>query len=202
MCNDYARELEIGRVVKLLKELENVPPVEHWDKGQIPNDAGPTKHIKISDRGLIVRISDGKLRPEMLTWAWKGPGGKPVFNFKSEGRDFSKSNRLLILATGFYEYTASAGPRVKLKDQHFFQLGGHDWFWIAGLEKQGCFSMLTTSPGPDMKPYHDRQICVLEPKDGQAWLKLSVPEAQLLRPLPLGSLSVKTLRRDGKAPPS
>jgi putative SOS response-associated peptidase YedK len=133
----------------------------------------------------------------MMTWAWKGPGGKPVFNFKSDGRDFSKSDRLLILATGFYEYTAPANPKVKLKDQHFFTLAGHDWFWIAGIEKQGCFTMLTTNPGPDVKPYHDRQICVLEPKDGPAWLNLTVPEAQLLRPLPLGSLRVKTLRRDG-----
>ena len=133
-----------------------------------------------------------------MTWAWKGPGGKPVFNFKSEGRDFSKSDRLLILATGFYEYTAPANPKVKLKDQHFFQLAGQEWFWIAAVEKQGCFSMLTTSPGPDLKPYHDRQICVLEPKDGPAWLNLSVPEAQLLRPLPLGSLKVKTLRRSGE----
>lgn len=198
MCNDYARELEIGRVVKLLKAMENVPPLEHWEHGLIPNDAGPTDHIKISERGLVARIRSGKLRPEMMTWAWKGTGGKPIFNFKSEGGDFSKSNRLLILATGFYEYTAPASPKVKLNDQHYFRMSDHEWFWIAGVEKQNCFSMLTTSPGPDVKPYHNRQICVLEPKDGPAWLNLSVADAQLLRPLPLGSLSVKTLRRDGE----
>jgi putative SOS response-associated peptidase YedK len=198
MCNDYARDLELGRVLKAMKEMDYLPPIEHWDEGHIPNDAGPTTHVKISERGLIVRVGSGKLRPEMMTWAWKGPGGKPVFNFKSEGKDFSKSDRLLILATGFYEYTEPANPKVRLKDQHLFTMPGHDYFWIAGIQKLGCFSMLTTSPGPDMKPYHDRQICVLEPKDGAAWLKLSSPEHTLLKPAPLGTLRIKTLRRDGE----
>ena len=196
MCNDYARELEIGRVIKLLKELENLP-ANDWADGLIPNTAGPTPHVKIGDQGLVVRRHEGGVRPEMMTWAWKGPGGKPVFNFKSEGRDFSKSDRLLILATGFYEYTTPAKPKVKLKDQHLFTMPHSEFFWIAGIQKQGCFSMLTTIPGPDVKPYHDRQVCVLEPKDGMAWLNLSQDPDKLLRPLPLGTLRVKTLRRDG-----
>ena len=56
MCNDYARELEIGRVIKLLKEMENVPPIEHWEEGHIPNDAGPTNHVKIRERGVVARV--------------------------------------------------------------------------------------------------------------------------------------------------
>lgn len=197
MCNDYAREIEAGRIVKLLRDMENIPPFE-WRGGRIPNDADATPHIKISEKGLIVRAEGKHLVGEMMTWAWKTPAGKPVFNFVSDGRDFSKTERALILATGFYEYTVPAKPKFKLKDQHYFTMAGQAWFWIAGIVKHDAFAMLTCPPGPDMKPYHDRQICLLEPNDGMAWLTLSQPEDKLLRPLPIGSLRVKTLRRDGE----
>ena len=197
MCNDYAREIEVGRVIKLTKELDDMPPLQ-WRGGRIPNDAGPTPHIKIREKGVIARLDGGKLAAEMMTWAWKAPTGKPVFNFVSEKRDFSTSNRCLILATGFYEYTTPEKPKVKLKDQHFFQLKGVEWFWIAGIVKQDCFTMLTVNPGPDIRPYHDRQICVLPPAEGMHWLKLDKPEAGLLRQLPRGTLQVQTLRRNGE----
>ena len=104
---------------------------------------------------------------EMTRWAWD-QGKRPVYNFKSEGRDFSASTRCLILATAFYEYTdpAPAKPKVKLKDQHRFRWRGADFFWIAGIIKEGCFAMLTTEPGPDVAPYHRRQIVTLAPDAG------------------------------------
>jgi putative SOS response-associated peptidase YedK len=55
--------------------------------------------------------------------------------------------------------------------------------------------MLTTEPGPDIKPYHDRQVVVLKPDDWAAWLWLTKPEAELLTPLEAGSLAVETVRR-------
>ena len=51
--------------------------------------------------------------------------------------------------------------------------------------------MLTTEPGEDVKPYHNRQIVVLAPNDFERWLDPSVPAAELCRPLPAGSLSVE-----------
>ena len=149
-------------MIRLMKEMENIPPFE-WEAGRIPNDAGPTPHVKITEKGLIARLKGDKLVGSMTTWAWKTPQGKPVFNFVSEKRDFSKTERCLILATGFYEYTAPKKPKVKLKDQHFFTMKGEEWFWVAGIVKHNAFAMLTTAPGPDMEPYHDRQIVVLRP---------------------------------------
>ena len=58
--------------------------------------------------------------------------------------------------------------------------------------------MLTTSPGPDIASYHDRQVVVLKPEDWSAWLYLSKPQAELLRPLPEGSLDVEMVR-EGRA---
>jgi putative SOS response-associated peptidase YedK len=54
--------------------------------------------------------------------------------------------------------------------------------------------MLTTSPGPDIEPYHGRQVVLLRPPPWAAWLYLTKPENELLNPLPAGSLSVETVR--------
>ena len=71
---------------------------------------------------------------------------------------------------------------------------------IAGLWRESdgtepaAFTMLTTAPGPDVAPYHNRQIVVLRPENWSGWIDLSRPEAELLQPLPAGSLSVETVR--------
>ena len=58
-------------------------------------------------------------------------------------------------------------------------------------DRDGGFALLTTAPGDDVAPYHDRQIIVLPPEQGEDWLALSRPEAELLRPLPKGALQVE-----------
>jgi putative SOS response-associated peptidase YedK len=60
--------------------------------------------------------------------------------------------------------------------------------------------MLTTEPSDDVRPYHDRQVAVLRPEDWTAWLYLTKPEAELLRPLPAGSLDVETVRGGSDEP--
>lgn len=54
--------------------------------------------------------------------------------------------------------------------------------------------MLTVDPGPDVAPYHGRQIVVLPRSQGPSWLDLSVAEPQILRPLPIGSLNHERVR--------
>lgn len=196
MCNEYAREKSLEEIAAAFSQVKILPLFE-WENDQTPNDLAPKSSVRISDRAPIVRLGNGRLVGSMTPWAWRGPTGKPVFNFQSEGRDFSHNDRVLIFATGFYEYTAPAAPRVKLKDQHLFTLRGRDWFWIAGVARDGAFTMLTTAPGPDVAPFHDRQIVALSPEDGLAWLTLSRPAADILRAGPAGSLEVRTLRRDG-----
>jgi putative SOS response-associated peptidase YedK len=92
------------------------------------------------------------------------------------------------------EYTAPADPKKKLKDKHRFALRGEPRFWIAGIAKEGAFTMLTTEPGPDIAPYHGRQIVVLPRAAGLDWLDLTKPEAEILRALPAGSLTHEQVR--------
>jgi putative SOS response-associated peptidase YedK len=122
--------------------------------------------------------------------------GGPVFSFRSEGRHFDKSNRCLIPASAFFEFTGKKYPKAK----HRFTLKGGPFLAVAGLWRDGkaeappAFTMLTTSPSPDVEPYHSRQVVVLPPEDWAAWIYLTKPEKDLLRPLPEGSLDVRTVR--------
>ena len=125
-----------------------------------------------------------------------GPRGGPVFNFRSEGRSFANSNRCLIPASAFFEFTGKKYPKVK----HRFTLNGAPFMAIAGIfrEAKGAnhpsFTMLTTEPGDDVKPFHNRQVVVVRPENWPAWPHLTKPEAELLRPLPAGPLAQETVR--------
>jgi putative SOS response-associated peptidase YedK len=53
----------------------------------------------------------------------------------------------------------------------------------------------------DVVRIHNRQVVVLRPESWRAWLDLSVPEEELLRPLPAGSLSMEVVRRGREEEP-
>lgn len=185
MCNNYrlhvpANQLavpftDVGRILAMPDGLPNLEAADY----------------RIGDRAPVVLAGEGGLRLVMLPWAWQGPTGKPVFNFRSEGRSFTGSTRCLIPADAFYEFTEPtiAGKKTKWR----FTLIDQPWFWIAGVVKDGAFAMLTTEPGPDVAHYHDRQMVVLPPRAGVHWLDLSAPEDLMLRPSALGSFSVERI---------
>jgi putative SOS response-associated peptidase YedK len=203
MCNDYGNHIPYRQYVEAFSQLKLPVLVQ----GNGP-DLTPREDIKIRDTAPVIlraqdraqnRAYDGVELTERV-WAPRAANKKPVFNFRSEKRDFSKSTRCLIPASHFFEFTAPADPRQKRKDKWRFALPDADWFCIAGIVRKDaidgapCFAMLTTQPGPDVAPYHDRQVVVLRPTDWGAWLDLTRPEAKLLRPLPTGSLAA---HRDG-----
>ena len=197
MCNEYARRKPLEQWAEDFGQTKPLPRFS-WLNNRIPNDLEGKTSVRIGDAAPIVRVQDKELVGAMAQWAWKAPRGKPVFNVVSEGRDFSTSDRVLVVADGFYEFTAPQSPKVKLKDKHLFEMNGETWFWIAGIVKDGCFALLTTDPGPDLKPYHDRQIVVLRPAEGLDWLNLSRPQPEILKPPPFGALRATTVRRDGR----
>ena len=68
--------------------------------------------------------------------------------------------------------------------------------------KPPTFTMLTTEPGPDVVPIHNRQIVVLRPEDWTAWVHLTIPETDFLKALPAGSLASKPYEKEAdKAQP-
>jgi putative SOS response-associated peptidase YedK len=191
VCNEYGNRIPYQRYIEAFSHLKLPLAVQ----GNGP-DLTPRDEIHIRDTApVIIATADGAELTERV-WAPRGPNNKPVFNFRSEKRSFAKSTRCLIPASHFAEFTAPSDPKQKRKDKWRFTLAGADWFAIAGIirpdaiDHAPCFTMLTTAPGPDIAPYHDRQVAVLRPDQWRAWLDLSRPEAELLRPLEAGALTV------------
>ena len=58
------------------------------------------------------------------------------------------------------------------------------------------FAMLTMPPGPDIAPYHDRQIVVLPAGAALHWLNLNIAEELIFQPGPLASLVVRRVWPD------
>lgn len=188
MCNLYQLEKSVDAVRRLFAEQQI--PLE-FPEG-IPNFQ--SRDVRITERAPIVRWASGRDSAELVErrWSWPAPTGKPVFNMRSDGREFGK-DRCLVLADAFYEFTTPADPKQKKKDCWRFEPAGD--FAIAGIlradPKVGeAFTLLTVPPGPDMTPYHNRQIALLDPPQWRAWLDGSARTADVLQPSPAGELQV------------
>jgi putative SOS response-associated peptidase YedK len=193
MCNDYRLMVDVASIVEAFADLKiNIRFSEGLPNVQARED------IKITDVAPIIRTVDG-MRGEgdlvQRRWSWPGQNKRPVYNFRSEGREFA-SNRCLIVADGFYEFTDPVEKGKKRKDKWLFTKRGDSIFCIAGIWRETkevgeAFTMLTMEPGPDMAGYHDRQIILLEKDAWLDWLAPSIPAKSLIRPLPAGTLSVQ-----------
>jgi putative SOS response-associated peptidase YedK len=113
---------------------------------------------------------------------------------RSDGREFSR-DRCLVVADSFYEFTTAADPKQKKKDCWQFKPPGD--FAIAGLVRDDpgvgqAFTLLTVPPGPDIAPYHNRQVALLTPPHWRVWLDGSVSSKDLLKPSSAGGLAVSS----------
>jgi putative SOS response-associated peptidase YedK len=195
MCNDYRLKVDIEAI---RQDFTDIRVNIRFPEG-IPN-MQPRDDIRITDVAPIVRASAEPGAADLVSrrWSWPGPGKKPVYNFRSEGREFRDSptgGRCLILADGFYEFTTPEDPKAKRKHKWLFTMNDHRFFCIAGiwrsnLEVGEAFTMLTTEPGPDVAPYHNRQVVVLQRSDWRKWLDTTASASEMLRGLPPGELGV------------
>jgi putative SOS response-associated peptidase YedK len=193
MCNDYEQHVRWVEYRKMMQALELAIP-NHQSEADLPQ----ADDVRISDTGPVMRAVRNEIELVPMTFAFPPgrPRGAPVFNFRSEGRHFANSTRCIVPASAFFEFTGKKYPKAK----HRFALKGVAITGIAGISRPGqgnqppSFAMLTTAQGPDVAPYHNRQVVVLRPEDWAAWIHLTKTEAELLRPLPEGTLGVTTVR--------
>ena len=192
MCNDYGNYVDYADYLASFSQTRI--PVK-WPTA-IPN-LQPRDDIWPTDTAPVIRQTDDGPEFTQLRWGFSParPKAPPVINFRSEGRKFPKG-RCLVPASHFYEFTGKKSPKTKWQ----FTKSGERRFCFAGLwrpmpDGQGAaFTLLTTEPGPDVAPIHDRQMVILNRDDWSAWLGLTRPEAELLQPLPAGSLQVEQVR--------
>jgi putative SOS response-associated peptidase YedK len=192
VCNDFGNRIPYSAYIEAFSQTRL--PLKVPDAA--PN-LEPRDDIWPTETAPVLRRAGNSVELAQLRWGL-GPGrpkAGPVINFRSEGRRFP-SGRCLVPASHFYEFTGTKPPKSKWR----FTQAGEDWFCFAGLwrpatsETPEAFTLLTTAPGPDVAPIHERQMVVLERADWLAWLDLSRPEAELLRALPTGSLHAEQVR--------
>ena len=193
MCNLYTQTKSIDEIARLFRDIG----IELSFPEGLPNLQ--PRDVAITDSAPIVRASEGGFQLVVRRWSWPGPGGKPVYNYRSDGREFG-SGRCLILTDGFYEFTKPKDPKQKRKDRWLFTSSSEAMLGIAGLYRNTpdvgeAFTMLTTEPGPDVSPYHSRQVAVLADKCWANWLDHGSPARDLLGPLPAGTLQVQPAPR-------
>ena len=191
MCNDFGNHIPYSDYLAASNQTRI--PVR-WPKAA-PN-LEPREDIWPTDKAPVIRrLDDGNEFAE-LRWGFPParPKGAPIINFRSERRRFPVG-RCLIPASHFFEFTGTKSPKQRWK----FTKAGEDWFCFAGLWRPmpdggEAFTLLTTAPGPDVAPIHDRQMVVLNRSEWSAWLEQTGNEGDLLRPLPAGSLHVEQIR--------
>ena len=108
MCNEIARRIALGQLRDDWSELK-IPLT--FPEG-LPNLA-PEASIRITDPALILRADPATPHAvEGVTrrWSWPGQGGRPVYNYRSEGRALAnaadhRSGRCLVVVDAFFEFT-------------------------------------------------------------------------------------------------
>jgi putative SOS response-associated peptidase YedK len=184
MCNEIRFRQSLDRIVQDFKDLDL--PVT-WSGGA-PN-LEPRESIRPTDPAALLVGREGGVELQVLRWGFPRPKGGPVINFRSEGRRFP-TGRCLVLVDGFYEYTGAKSPKSKW----LVTSTASELFCIAGLVRDDRFTLLTTEPGPDIAPLHDRQVVLPPRHQWAAWLDVSAKDAPPITPLPAGSLNIRQIR--------
>lgn len=99
MCNDCRLMADIASIIEEFAELKIKI---RFSEGR-PNIEA-REDIKITDVAPVVRTVDGERGEGNLVqrrWSWPAQNKRPVYNFRSEGREFT-SNRCLVIADGFW----------------------------------------------------------------------------------------------------
>jgi len=190
MCSEYEQRVCYADYSNMMEALALGIPTQ-----QSELDLTPHAQIKIGDMAPVIRgVGDNTVGLAQMKFGFPPVRNRgPVFNIRSQGKSFSDCHRCLVPASGFSEFTGrghSKGKyRFELADAPFMAIAA---IWRPGRKSQpSAFAMLTTHPGADVEPFHNRQVVVLRPSDWKAWLDLEGSPAELLQPLPEGSLKVE-----------
>ena len=191
MCNLFENKTSFRDLVEAFANVK--APVRKPQPQSAPN-LPALDAVRPTDIAPIMRALDDGVELARMRWGFapERPKAGPITNFRSEGRRFANGEdrgRCLVPATAFFEFTGARSPKTRWR----FAEAGQPWFCLAGLWRRDTagderFTLLTTAPGPDMAPYHDRQVVLLPRQAWRDWLT-GAPEANLLGPGAAGSLT-------------
>lgn len=211
MCNAYRL---IAPVHQAFDEFSKAGlPLKIADPARLPNR--PLELVRPTDTAPIVRPVDPQAPEEGVELALLRWGLIPGFhrggikdwkllctNARSETgatarpfREAWRARRCLVPADGFFEWTGAKGAKTRWlftrPDGAWFAFPGLWERWLGPDGPLETFTLLTTAPGADMAPFHDRQPVILERPQWAAWLNLRSDPAALLHAGPAGSLKAE-----------
>lgn len=162
---------------------------------------------------VVVAHPDGERQIEPMRWGFKTPE-RLLFNARSEGvatanfwKEAFVQRRCIVPADSFYEWAkVKSGKKPKyeftVRDRAPFGMAGVWSLWKNAKtgEREPTFAILTSEANGIMRPIHDRQPTILEPRDYREWLAASErPPVHLLRPLPDEAMQAKPIERAAEA---
>ena len=189
MCGRYQRRSDKQRIAEMfqvgvgLEELYLEP-----EEDIAPGSVQP----------VVLTNGEGERQIEMMRWGFKLPD-RLFFNARSEGIDTAKfwserfkSGRCIVPADTFFEWVkVRNGPKPKYE----FTVPGQQPFGMAGVWSawknpkteawEDTFAIITGDANSVMRPVHDRQPIILEPREYTEYLAPTErPPIHLLRALP------------------
>ena len=106
MCNLYTLEKNPDAVRRLFADLQI--PLE-FPEG-VPNFQ--PRDVRITEQAPIVKFDRDRSVAQLVErrWSWPGPTGKPVFNMRSDGREFSTISASQSSRAMSSRWSAAAAP--------------------------------------------------------------------------------------------
>lgn len=189
---------EIRRVLRQLQSNNEMAPLseEAYEKPhgacgntalvELPNlmDVRPTNEARV-----LVPI-EHEVRIKTIHWGIPGfQKGQLIINARSETvmeknlfREDMKRHRILIPASGFYEWN-------KNREKNVFKRPDGKAMFMAGLvglaKEEERFTILTTAANDSMRPVHDRMPLILEEEELEEWLFDNDSAVKLLKKRPI-----------------
>ncbi len=186
MCGRFALVTE-KKILEMLYQLE------------IRDDFIPRYNIAPSQSISALRLSPAHGKRELADlkwglvpfWAKDASIGSRMINARSETaaekpsfRDAFKKRRLLIPASGFFEWKKEGGAKqpyyIYQKNGQPFSLAGLWERWEKGEEPLESCTILTTGPNTLIASLHDRMPVIISPGDFEKWLDPQTGSAELL----------------------
>jgi putative SOS response-associated peptidase YedK len=219
MCNRYGYNHPISRLVEEFSDVgpirwAGLEPNAALDQIR-PTDRAPI----IRDVGGEMALDT--LRWGLVPNTWRGPvkgwmaqlRGNPLTNARSETvattstfRDAYAARRCLVPATEYFEWTTDP-ERPKSKKLMWqskklmwrFTVPAQETFAFPGIwdhteTAEGpldSFALLTSAPGADQAPYHNRQPVILERAQWADWLNPSSDLAPTFKGSPAATIAVE-----------
>lgn len=188
---------------------------KRFNVAQVPKDLHKNFNVAPTQTMPVITGSGKDRQIELMRWGiprFIGPGKvKDIFNTRADKaftswKTLTLTKRVLIPATGFYEWKMQAGG----KQPYFIHPKDDDLFAFAGIwntwkdednQEIKTYSIMTTEPNKEMSAIHNRMPVILHQDDESSWLSASNDNDRsaieaLLRPYEDNGLKMYEVSRD------